>query len=221
MFDLELNEGNRSLHRLVALVLELGVAEDDEGSQPRSFSRTQILLHSMAVFNQQGLEQTSVQDLLDAAHISRRTFYKYFSSKLDVLESLFALSSEVLLARFRSELHDAETREALLARFIGIYFDYQFSFGKIIGLMLEEAMRSASPLAVHRERSMVVVRDILIHELEHFAGYTPAPYYVMSLLWALEGGSLQVLNHVPSAEQDEALQQLRSEMLRLWQKALA
>ena len=88
-----------SIRRLVALVLELG-SEESESSRKspggRSFAKTEILLHAMSVFNRQGLEETSVQDILDAANISRRTFYKYFSGKIDVLENIYSLALRVI-----------------------------------------------------------------------------------------------------------------------------
>ena len=43
----------------------------------RAHARTEILIHSINVFARRGLERTTVQHLLDAAGISRRTFYKY------------------------------------------------------------------------------------------------------------------------------------------------
>jgi AcrR family transcriptional regulator len=91
-----------SIRRLVELVLELG-SEDEKRSRKnagRSFAKTEILLHAMSVFNQQGLEDTSVQDLLNAANISRRTFFKYFSGKVEVLENIYVLASRVMIARF-------------------------------------------------------------------------------------------------------------------------
>lgn len=219
MAELQKYEGNRSIHKLVTLVLELG-AEDTQRSA-RSFARTQVLLQAMAVFNQRGLEETSVQDLLDSANISRRTFYKYFSGKLDVLENIFKLASDVLLVRFKSELSDAQTIDEICTRVISIYFDYQFSMGKIIGLMMEEAIRSASPLAPHRITSMNAVTDVLVNELARVGSKTPQHYYIRSLLWALEGASLYILTQAPEESRTAELLQARQEMLQLWKTALA
>ena len=87
--DISSTEREESLRRLAELVLELGseqpVGQPRKREAARSFARTQILIHAMSVFNRRGLEETSVQDLLDAATISRRTFYKYFTGTLDVL----------------------------------------------------------------------------------------------------------------------------------------
>lgn len=211
-----------SLRRLASLVLELGSEEEGRsrkgGGGARSFARTQILLHAMSVFNQQGLEETSVQDLLNAANISRRTFYKYFTSKLDVLESIYVLAARVMLARFEAELPATRSREELLTAFVHIYFDYQFSVGPIVGIMLEESLRSASPLAPHRQQLLDKVVVLLQREFSRLG--LPAQEYwrLMGLLWALEGASMHLLTR-PSAPADDVAA-CRRGMLLLWQQGM-
>jgi len=210
-----------TMRRLVALVLELGSEEEGaprKGRAARSFARTQILIHAMSMFNQQGLEDTSVQDLLEAANISRRTFYKYFTSKLDVLESIYVLASKVMLARFEAELQTTSSREELLNAFVHIYFDYQFSVGKIVGIMLEESLRAASPLAPHRQQLLNKVVVVLQREFSRLG--LPAQEYwrLMGLLWALEGASVHLLtNPLPPVDDVDAC---RRGMLLLWQKGI-
>lgn len=214
-----LREGE-SIRRLVELVLKLGSEEDKRSrkASARSFARTEILLHAMSVFNQQGLEETSVQDLLDAANISRRTFYKYFSSKIDVLENIYTLASRVMVARFESELPAFATRDAFIDGFLAIYFDYQLSVGRIIGLMMEEALRSASPLAAHRRVMLDKVTVILQREFARL-GMPAVPYWqLMGLLWALEGASLQLLSGPALTAADMAA--CRRDMQTLWGQAL-
>lgn len=216
-----LDPREETLRSLAALVLELGSEEEErsrKGGGARSFARTQILIHAMSVFNQHGLEETSVQDLLNAANISRRTFYKYFTSKLDVLESIFVLASKVMLARFESELPGTRSRDELLDRFVHIYFDYQFSVGRIVGIMLEESLRSASPLAPHRQRLLDKVVVLLQREFSRLG--LPAQEYwrLMGLLWALEGASMHLLTSLSSPADD--VEACRRGMLLLWQQGI-
>lgn len=211
-----------SIRRLVALVLELG-SEESESSRKspggRSFAKTEILLHAMAVFNRQGLEETSVQDILDAANISRRTFYKYFSGKIDVLENIYLLAMRVMMARFEAELSTTADRQALLRNFVRIYFDYQFSVGPIVGLMMEEALRSASPLSVHRRHMLDKLVVILQREFSRL-GMPPQEYWrLMGLLWALEGASLHLLTRTPLPPDD--VKACKRGLVALWESSLA
>jgi len=217
----QLSAREESMRRLAALVLELGSEEEKRSRKEggsRSFARTQILIHAMPVFNQQGLEETSVQDLLNAANISRRTFYKYFTSKLDVLEDIYELASRVMLARFEAELPATRTREDLLENFVQISFDYQFSVGRIVGIMMEEALRSASPLSRQRQQMQDKVVVLLQREFSRLG--LPAQDYwrLMGLLWALEGASLHLLtNPAHPADDVEACQR---GLLALWQQSI-
>lgn len=211
-----------SVRRLVALVLELGSEEADasrKSAAGRSFAKTEILLHAMPVFNRQGLEETSVQDILDAAHISRRTFYKYFSGKIDVLENIYALALRVMMARFDAELSAATTARVLLRDFVRIYFDYLFSIGRIVGLMMEESLRSGSPLADRRRHMLDRIVVILQREFSRL-GMLPQDYWkLMGLLWALEGASLHLLTRTPLPPDD--VEACKRGLLALWESSLA
>jgi AcrR family transcriptional regulator len=48
-------------------------------------TKTQVQAEALALFAEKGYSQTSVQDIADAAAISPRTFYRYFTSKEDVV----------------------------------------------------------------------------------------------------------------------------------------
>ncbi|WP_369138085.1 acyl-CoA-like ligand-binding transcription factor [Modestobacter versicolor] len=55
------------------------------------------------LFVQQGFDETSIEDIAAAAHIGRRTFFRYFSSKADVL----FVASDAELATLRRVLSSA------------------------------------------------------------------------------------------------------------------
>jgi AcrR family transcriptional regulator len=66
-------------------------AQDDE-EQPMSLrdrkkwlAQTTIEEGALRLFQQQGYEQTSIQDIADAVRMSPRTFFRYFASKEEVL----------------------------------------------------------------------------------------------------------------------------------------
>lgn len=49
-----------------------------------------------------------------AANVSRRTFYKYFSNKMEVLESIYHMAVSLLLARFAQMQPVAESPQKWL-----------------------------------------------------------------------------------------------------------
>ena len=59
--------------------------------------RNEIIDVAQGLFLSKGYENTSVQDVLDGAGIAKGTFYHYFSSKLELLDSLVERMSEATL----------------------------------------------------------------------------------------------------------------------------
>ncbi|WP_265522983.1 TetR/AcrR family transcriptional regulator [Oerskovia flava] len=75
-------------------------------SAVRSRTHTQAVDAAIELFTRQGYEQTTVEDIADAAHISRATFFRRFRSKEDVIfadHELLLDEVVVLLAATRPE----------------------------------------------------------------------------------------------------------------------
>jgi AcrR family transcriptional regulator len=159
----------------------------------KKFTRTQIILHSIAIFSQKGVVDTTVQDLLEAAQVSRRTFYKYFKDKFDVLESIYALSINMLSRRFVEELKLSDSLDDLVNRTVTLYFGYHTSMGSMIRIVHEEACRQESPLNKRRTAD----REAFVKTFSaHVQKYAPdaveaMPYY--SIFWTMENASLYLL----------------------------
>lgn len=167
--------------------------ESDERGGQRSQARAEILIHSMAVFAQRGLQRTTVQHLLDAADISRRTFYKYFRNKVDVLENIYRIFVENMILRFRDQVQRSQTVNEIIRNTTDIYFDYHVSMGPVIRLMMEEARRSGSALSPHREKGQEMAIAILLSEIERLLDERFDPLVLRTLLWNLENYSIYLL----------------------------
>jgi TetR/AcrR family transcriptional regulator, regulator of mycofactocin system len=87
--------------------------------RPRGTSARALELIALRLFTDQGFEQTTVDQIATAAGVSRRTFFRYFDSKSDVLWNEFDTEVETirgLLARMPDDLPIMEAvRRAVLA----------------------------------------------------------------------------------------------------------
>ena len=185
------NQDLDAIREVVNQVLDAYQGQDR--SVQRSQARAEILIHSMAVFAQRGLHRTTVQHLLDAANISRRTFYKYFRNKVDVLENIYRIFVENMILRFQQQVNRSNTVRDIIRNTTDIYFEYHVSMGPVIRLMMEEARRSGSALAPYRENGQNLAVEILANEIHRLIGKRFDPLVLRTLLWSLENYSIYLL----------------------------
>jgi len=157
-------------------------------------ARGSILAAAMRVFSRDGIDKTRVEDLLEAAHIARRTFYRYFSSKEDVLAALYEVATGELVRAIDEGQRDKTSPLANIHLGIDTYLDFHRN---VHGLreLIELGLRSNSMLAPRRRwvrDELVRVLDVAVHELD---GRRLDPLVFYALISALEGLSLQILDN--------------------------
>ena len=180
-----------AIRQVVNQVLEVHALE--EGGQ-RSQARAEILIHSMQVFAIRGLQRTTVQHLLDASNVSRRTFYKYFRNKMDVLESIYRIFVDNMMLHFHREVKQASSVNDIIRNTTKVYFDHHVSMGPVIKLMMEEARSSDSALAPHRIRAQTLASEVLAVQINRYTGKDYEPLVFLTVLWMLENYSLYILS---------------------------
>lgn len=170
-------------------------------SLARSPAKLEILVNSLVVFVDRGIGEVTVQDILDVAGVSRRTFYKYFRNKIDVLESLYKLAVDVMVLRYKTDIGQAATVGELARRFVQVFFAYHRDLAPVIRMMQEEAGRLGSPLAPHREEAMAFIATMLNEELLRICGRQIDALMIRALMWAMESASIEFLRYgTPTAE---------------------
>ncbi|MEV5647359.1 TetR family transcriptional regulator [Nocardia sp. NPDC052254] len=83
-------------------------AERDRGGRPALTNAHELAEVAQDLFLERGFEQTSIDDIAAAAGVSRRTFFRYFSTKADVLW----VETPAELARLRELLTAAPGAES-------------------------------------------------------------------------------------------------------------
>jgi AcrR family transcriptional regulator len=90
-----------------------------DGHRERKKARTREQLTEAAVrlFIERGFEQTKVDDIVAAADVVPRTFFRYFASKDDALFSWYDLPRDAIVAALRSRPRGEGIVTALIAAF--------------------------------------------------------------------------------------------------------
>ncbi len=104
-------------------------------------TRGQILKGTAQVVARQGVRGCTVQDVLNAASVSRRTFYKQFNSMEDALDGLFEVATAVLPATIEVAVASASTPVEQLERALDAFLNIQQLGGRLVIELHAEAMR--------------------------------------------------------------------------------
>ncbi|MGO8961231.1 MAG: mycofactocin system transcriptional regulator [Streptosporangiaceae bacterium] len=101
------------------LAADRGVPAGRRG-RPRGTSARQLELISLRLFSEAGFDETTVEQIAAAAGVSRRTFFRYFDSKADVLWHAFDGEVRALRAAFAAVTPDVPLMAAIRQVVIGV-----------------------------------------------------------------------------------------------------
>src|SRR5437867_282357 len=89
-----------------------------------SKTRSQILSSALKCFANCGYEGASVQDIVDAAKVSKPTLYYYFSDKAGLYQALVDVAHDERLRLMQQAAQSAATLEEQLVEILAVLFEY-------------------------------------------------------------------------------------------------
>ena len=126
-------------------------------------TRGRLLRGSAIAVARHGTRACTVQHILDEANLSRRTFYKTFTSLEDALNNLYEVSIKVLRSTMSSSIARARTPLGRVIAALDTWLELQITGGPLMIALQREAMHDESPLGVHR-RDLLNAYVTLIEE---------------------------------------------------------
>jgi AcrR family transcriptional regulator len=173
------------------------------GRPEASFSaRTQILDGAARVFGARGYAGTSVEHILEAANVSRRTFYRFFRNIDEVLSELFETASMMLLQAMRSAIMLGKTPEERIEYAIEVFLRAPQTVGPLSMVFHLEASNPASRLHVRREAAILEVVRLLDSEIFNEYGVHLDPLVFRGLIAAIEQISVIVYTQTDAGPAD-------------------
>lgn len=116
-------------------------------------ARERVLEGAREAFGRLGYEQTRVEDILEAASVSRPTFYRIFSSKQEAYEELDRIAVAYLQRAMEQSDPRNEAKRDLLGLVIASYFEWR------IGLRLPfdgDTPNHEPPGLMHARRTLLL-----------------------------------------------------------------
>lgn len=179
------------------------VAADVSGASDAVRSR--ILRGAARVFGERGYSATSVETILEAAQVSRRTFYRTFRSKEDVLRTLFDRSVQRLVRAVR-EARDAadpsKSRYDLVVASVEAYLRVHANAGPLARVLLLEQFSPESPLAAQRNRALSTFTSLIANATVGAGQKLPDPVLVAAVVAAINQVCVQMATEYPSGDWD-------------------
>jgi AcrR family transcriptional regulator len=125
--------------------------------------------------------------VLDAAGVSRRTFYQHFRNLDDVLRALYERITDQLIDDVRRGI--ASTDDPVQRLFAGLdaYLDFEFTGGDLLILLQAEAVRPDSLLADARSRTLDALVEIVADRVELDTGFRFDPLVFRTLFIGMDG----------------------------------
>ena len=158
-----------------------------EPSARKQKTRQRILHGASEVVSEQGIGAATVGDILEAAGVSRRTFYQHFRSKDDVLLALYIEVADDLVSVVEGGAAAAEHPVARLHAAIDAYLDFQEAGGELLSLLQAEAIRPDSLLASYREATLDRLTGFMDRQVRKDAGLELDPLLYRSLFLGMDG----------------------------------
>jgi AcrR family transcriptional regulator len=183
---------------------------------PVNSPKNRILAAAAGVFGAKGARQTTVEDLLEAADVSRRTFYRFFANKDEVLAALYQIACSLVVSALRAAASSTEKPLAKLERCVDAYLAFNRTDAALMRVLEGEALRPDSLLEPLRARLLEELGRIVG---ESVADRRPDPLVIRGVLLALEGVSQRV--HAEGPITDARLARARKAMLRILVATLA
>jgi len=158
---------------------------------PREQTRQRILEGAERAFQEHGLKGTRVQDILNEANVSRRTFYLYFSNIESVLTTLYDLYTNRILLAISDAIGQTQVPLEKMHRAIDEFLAQQHKAGPLLVAMTIEAMRHDSPLAPRRMKTQNQVVAMIDSAVTQHTGVQVDPLVFRALVIGIEG----LVNH--------------------------
>jgi AcrR family transcriptional regulator len=190
-------------------------------SSPDAYAlRSRIIGKAAGVFGKLGAADSTVEDILRAAGVSRRTFYKFFQSKEDVLDALHEIGCNMLIGAARQVATMPGQPLERVERGIDAYLQYHVSVGADVMFVVQgESMRAGSKLGPRRRAFLDTIVSLLNEEVTKVSGEAVDPLLLRSLLVAIEGVSMMMRAEAPRGTFD--VERAKRIMLRLVMATMA
>jgi AcrR family transcriptional regulator len=185
-------------------------------------ARARILAGAARVFSDGGVREASVRHLLDAAGVARRTFYRLYTNKEDVVVALYRIGTDRLLDACRLGMSEETDPIRQIHRCIEAHLRSAREIGRLVFVLGGEAQRHESSLHPRRMETHAALVELIMSSAEA-SKVNIDPLLIRALVLALEGVTRIVLEEGDHGRNvsEASIERARRVMIRMATAALA
>jgi AcrR family transcriptional regulator len=180
-------------------------------------ARAAILVGAAKVFADRGTRTTSVDQILEMANVSRRTFYRHYKSKDEVALTLYKIGTKALFLECKRAVEEEPTVLKQFERCIDAHLRNARQQSRLVYVLGGEAQQQESPL--HARRMEMHDRLVALHKgaLDTELRINIDPMFVRTILLALEAIPRILLHESDEGRSvsDEGIARARRVMMRV------
>ncbi len=148
--------------------------------------RAMILQGGAQVFSALGVRAASVEHILEAAKLSRRTFYKHYAGKEDVALALYKMGTKMLVEACERAVREESDPLRQFERCIEAHLATSQSFGRLVFVLGGEAQRPDSALHARRMEVHEKLATMFGASMDAHLGKRIDPFLARALVLSLE-----------------------------------
>jgi TetR/AcrR family transcriptional regulator len=184
-----------------------------QSAQQQESMQQHILAATRSVFIQRGYHGLSVELILDAANLSRPTFYKYFRNTDEAIDVLLSEVNRQLIEGMTQVTEQAATPHAKLEAALKFWRQWGDDMGDLLQPLFAELHDHHSPASHHRQQTLRVLAERVEQLLHSLNRPCPPAVIIDTLITSIE--FLLYRYHLHSPRDEHSWQDTRSAMLRL------
>lgn len=127
--------------------------------------KQEIMQKALELFAENGIQNTSVQQITDSCHISKGAFYLHFTSKDELILEVVIHYTNIMLSHIEQAVSDDQHKENLLYNYFYAIFTNCFKHIEFAHLLMKELMTSHNVEIIEKLKSYHWILNKIIHSI--------------------------------------------------------
>lgn len=176
---------------------------------PRQQRREQLLQVAREVFSETGYHQTTMDDIAEAANVSKPVLYQHFSGKVELYESVLGAATERFEAAFSAPLDEEMDNQTRTQQVIGNFLSIVLEDPQTYQMLFESGSLNFPMINQRVQRLVEETGERLALTIREETGMSaPDTSFLARTLLELAIASSRIISRTDSVEQQQRQQEL-------------